>query len=163
MSIGKSDPGGRRPGYPFAYRWLVISGGSAMLLAVAVELVAVLGRLLALPLPGSIELVQVAVTVSGALGLVVATLHGSHAHVRLLLERLEPSCARRLQRCNRLAAALFFLLLAAGSAWLALDLWSSFEETEIWRVSYAPLRILVTLATLAVALLFLRASLRGAA
>lgn len=134
-----------------------------MLLAVAVELLAVIGRFLALPLAGSIELVQVVVTVSGALGLVVATLQRSHAHVRLLLERLSPAQTRLLQRANRAIAALFFLVLAAGSAWLARDLWPGFEETEIWRVPLAPLRVLVTLASLTVALLFLRSSLRGEA
>ncbi len=144
------------------YRWLIIAGGSAMLLAVAIELLAVAGRLLALPLPGSIELVQVAVTVSGIAGLVVATLHGSHAHVRLLLERLAPAQARLLVRVNQVLAALFFLLLTAGSAWLMLELWSGFEETEVWRVPYAPLRVLVTLGSLAVAAIFLRASLRSA-
>lgn len=149
------------PGKARWYRGLIITGGSAMLLAVAIELVAVAGRLLALPLPGSIELVQVAVTVSGTAGLVVATLHGSHAQVRLVLERLSPQRASRLVRINRALAALFFLLLAAGSAWLALDLWSGFEETEVWRVPYAPLRMLVTLGSLAVALLFLRSSLRS--
>lgn len=143
------------------YRWLVITGGSAMLIAVGVELVAVAGRVLALRLPGSIELVQVAVTISGVAGLLLATLHGSHAHVRLLLERLSAPAAARLQRVNRALAALFFLVLAAGSAWLALDLWQGFEETEVWRVPYAPLRILVTLGSIAVAFCFLRASLRS--
>jgi TRAP-type C4-dicarboxylate transport system permease small subunit len=147
-------------GNPRWYRWLVIAGGGAMLIAVAVELVAVVGRLLALPLPGSIELVQVVVTVSGAAGLVVATLHGSHAHVRLLLERLPAPRMQQVLRVNRLLAALFFLLLAAGSVWLTLDLWSGFEETEVWRFPYRPLRILVTLGSLAVAAGFVRASLR---
>jgi TRAP-type C4-dicarboxylate transport system permease small subunit len=151
----------RFAGNPLWYRWLIVAGGSAMLIAVAVELVAVVGRLLALPLPGSIELVQVVVTVSGAAGLVVATLHGSHAHVRLLLERLPAPRMQQVLRVNRLLAALFFLLLAAGSVWLTLDLWSGFEETEVWRFPYRPLRILVTLGSLAVAAGFVRASLRS--
>lgn len=143
------------------YRCLIIAGGSAMLVAVAIELLAVTGRLLALPLPGSIELVQVAVTVSGTAGLIVATLHASHAHVRLLLERLTSTQARKLVCVNQALAALFFLLLAAGSAWLMLELWPGFEETEVWRVPYAPLRVLVTLGCVAVAAIFLRSSLRS--
>jgi len=151
----------RSPGNSHWYRWLVVAGGGAMLIAVGVELLAVAGRLLALPLPGSIELVQVAVTVSGTAGLVVATLHGSHAHVRLLLERLPMPRMRQLVRFNRLLAALFFLVLAIGSAWLMLDLWAGFEETEVWRFPYRPLRVLVTLGSLAVAAFFLRASVRS--
>lgn len=138
------------------YRALVILGGTVMLIAVAVELLAVLGRLVSLPLPGSIELVQVAVTISGITALLVATLNGSHARVRLVLDRLSPLQARVMQRINLLLSATFFLLLCAGSAWLLLDLWQGFEESEIWRVPYRPLRILAVAGTLAVALVFLR-------
>lgn len=143
------------------YRGLVIVGGSVMLVAVAVELLAVLGRLLSLPLPGSIELVQVAVTISGITALLIATLHGSHARVRLVLDRLSPPLARLMHCSNALLSATFFLLLCVGSAWLLADLWQGYEESEIWRVPYRPLRLLAVAGTLAVALVFLR-SLREA-
>ena len=145
---------------PVWYRLLVIVGGSVMLIAVAVELLAVLGRLFSLPLPGSIELVQVAVTISGITALLIATLNGSHARVRLVLERLSPGQARLMNGINVLLSAVFFLLLCAGSAWLLLDLWNGFEESEIWRVPYRPLRVLAVAGTLGVALVFLNA-LRG--
>lgn len=138
------------------YRALVILGGSVMLIAVAVELLAVLGRLFSLPLPGSIELVQVAVTISGITALLVATLNSSHARVRLLLDRLSPAQARVMRCINLLLSASFFLLLSIGSAWLLLDLWQGYEESEIWRVPYRPLRLLAVAGTLAVALVFLR-------
>ena len=148
-----------KPRQQLWYRALVIAGGGVMLLAVAVELLAVLGRWLAMPLPGSIELVQVAVTVSSMLALLVATLNGGHARVRLLFDRLTPSQARALSILNALCSAAFFLLLCAGSTWLLLDLWEAHEESEIWRVPYQPLRVLVAAGTLGVACVFL-ASLR---
>lgn len=137
------------------YRALVICGGALMLVAVAVELLAVLGRLVGLPLPGSIELVQVAVTISGTCALLVATLHGSHARVRLVLDRLSAVQARLVNQGNALLSAVFFVLLCAGSIWLLVDLWDGFEESEIWFVPYPPLRLWVVLGTLAVALVFL--------
>lgn len=139
-----------------AYRTLVIAGGTCMLAAVAVEVVAVVGRFVGMPLPGSIELVQVLVTVSGTAALVIATLADSHARVRLILDRLLPSRAQALVRINQLLAAVFFLFLLAGSVWVAADMWSGHEQTEIWRVSYRPLRILVALGCLGVVVLFIR-------
>lgn len=141
------------------YRLLIACGGALMLVAVAVELLAVLGRLVGLPLPGSIELVQIAVTISGTCALLVATLHGSHARVRLVLDHLSATWLRVMNRANALCSAVFFLMFCAGSTWLMLDLWNGFEESEIWFVPYRPLRLWVILGTLAVALVFL-ASLR---
>jgi TRAP-type C4-dicarboxylate transport system permease small subunit len=141
---------------PRAYQWLIIIGGFALLGAMLVELLAVIGRHTGIPLPGSIELVQVLVAVSGSAALVVATINRSHAKVRLLKERL----GRAGDIFGTLLSALFFMLLCIASAWIAIELWSGFEESEIWHVPYRPLRILVCIATLAVAGLFLGLSLR---
>jgi TRAP-type C4-dicarboxylate transport system permease small subunit len=139
-----------------AYQWLIFIGGFALLIAVLVELIAVIGRHTGFPLPGSIELVQVLVTVSGTAGLVVATINHSHASVRLLKERL----GRAGDMLGALLSALFFLLLCIASTWIAIELWPGFEESEIWHVPYKPLRILVCIATLVVAGLFLGRALR---
>ncbi|HHX81383.1 MAG TPA: TRAP transporter small permease subunit [Pseudomonadaceae bacterium] len=145
------------------YKLLVLGGGLPMLAAVAIEVMAVLGRAITLPLPGSVELVQVLVLISGIMAMIVATLNGSHAKVRLILDRLNTTHANSLLRVNHVLASLFFLLLFIGSAWLLADLWAGFEESEVWQVPYRPLRILAVLGTLLVAGLFLRLSLRGEA
>ena len=150
-------------GHSLRYRLLVLAGGLPMLAAVAVEVLAVLGRAGPWPLPGSIEVVQVLILLSGMTAMVVATLNGSHARVRLLLDRLTDLRAGALTRLNYGLAALFFLLLFLGSAWLLFDLWGSQEESEIWRLPYRPLRILVASGCLLVALLFLWRCLRGRA
>lgn len=139
-----------------AYRAAVIAGGTALLGAMAVDFFAVIGRHTGLPLLGSIELVQLLIGIAGTMALVVATLHDSHAVVRLVLANVGAGTAALMQRCNRFGAAVFFLLLAAGSAWITLDLWHAHEETELWLLPLRPLRVLIVLALLTTSFLFLR-------
>jgi TRAP-type C4-dicarboxylate transport system permease small subunit len=138
------------------YQLVVIVGGFALLGAMAVDFVAVIGRQTGMPLLGSIELVQVLVGVSGAMALLVATLKDSHAVVRLLLANIQPRHAARLQRINALAAAMFFIVLTAGSAWILWELRHAHEETELLRLPLWPLRVLIVLALLVTSMLFLR-------
>ena len=146
-----------------AYQLAVILGGGALVGAMAVDFIAVIGRQTGTPLLGSIELVQVLVGVSGAMALVIATLNDSHALVRLLLANIAAARAALLQRINALAAALFFVALAAGSAWIMAELWNSHEETELLRLPLRPLRVLIVAALGVTAVLFLRKALRRSA
>ena len=50
----------------------------------------------------------------------------------------------------------FFLALAAGSAWIAWDMRDAAEQSELLGVPDLPLRLVVTLATLVIALLYAR-------
>lgn len=143
-----------------AYGFVVILGGGALLGAMAVDSLAVIGRHTGLPLLGSIELVQWLVGVSGAMALLVATLRDSHALVRLLLANIPAHHAALLQRINAVAAALFFAALTAGSAWIMREMWGGFEETELLRLPLAPLRLLIVIALGTTTLLFLRKALQ---
>ncbi len=58
---------------------LVIVGGGALLAAMAIDGLAVIGRHVGWPLLGSIEAVQAAVLVSGCVALLVATRARRHA------------------------------------------------------------------------------------
>lgn len=133
--------------------WL---GGGALLLAMSVDALAVVGRHIGIPLLGSIEIVQVAVLVAGATAMLIATLARVHATVHLLAERLPPRGRAVLACMNLLCAALFFASLLAGSFWIGLDLWAAQEESELLRLPYWPLRLFTVLAALLVALVFLR-------
>lgn len=139
-----------------AYQVIVIVGGGALVAAMGVDFVAVIGRQIGVPLLGSIELVQLMVGISGAVALLVATLNDSHAVVRLLLANIAAHHAAMLQRVNAFCATLFFLALTSGSAWILRDLWHSHEETELLQLPLRPLRILIVAALLATAALFLR-------
>ena len=129
---------------------LVWIAGGALLAAVAVDTLAMIGRQIAIPLIGSIEIVQAVVLFAASGGLIIATLDGAHARVNLVLERLSPLWRERVQRLHALAGVLLFAALLAGSAWIAADLWNGHEESELLRIPYRPLRmaLAVSLAVL---------------
>jgi len=133
--------------------WL---GGVALLLAVAIDTIAVIGRHVGLPLTGSIELMQAVILVSGALSIVVATVEQSHARVRLLVDKLSGNWRDIADRLSSALTMLFYLALLAGSAWLAADLWNGSEQSEWLGVPWRWLRLIANLCLLVAALALLR-------
>jgi TRAP-type C4-dicarboxylate transport system permease small subunit len=127
-----------------------ISGG-ALLGAVAVDSLAMLGRQIKLPLIGSIEIVEALVVVAAAGALIIATLDKAHARVNLLREHMPARWRGRSSRLNALGAALLFAALLAGTVWIAADLWGGHEQSELLHIPYRPLRV-VTAAAFAVLL-----------
>lgn len=142
---------------------LVWIGGGALLVAVAVDALAMIGRQIQVPLIGSIEIVQAVVLLAACGGLIIATLDGAHARVNVLLERLPALWRERLLKLHSLAAVLLFAALLTGTVWIAADLWNGHEESELLRIPYRPLRI-ATVVSLAVLLVlsFLGFTRRGA-
>ena len=130
-------------------RVLVVVGGGALLLAMAVDALAVVGRHTGIPLLGSIEIVQAAVLVSGGMALLMATLAGVHARVHLLVDRAPPLLRDVLARLGLACGAVLYLGL------LVADLWSGFEESELLRLPYRPLRVFTAAAAFALLLAFL--------
>jgi TRAP-type C4-dicarboxylate transport system permease small subunit len=129
-------------------RALVLAGGGALFVALAVDTLAMLGRHLRLPLLGSIEIVQAAVLVAACSALLVATTSHVHARVHLLLDRASPRVRQALQFFHGFCALVLAIALLLGSYWLTRDLWSGFEESELLHIPYRPLRV-ITLGTLA--------------
>jgi len=125
---------------------LLYIGGGALLLAMAVDASAVIGRHLGWNLRGSIELIRAAMLVASSCAVIMATLAGRHAKVHLLLNRLRPPerAIARLQ--GNALGVLFFVLLAVGGMWIAADLWNAHEESELLHIRYAPLRVLAIAA-----------------
>ena len=131
-------------------------GGAALLTAMSIDTLAVIGRYVGLPLRGSIELIQPMVLVSGSVGLVLATLAANHARVRLVIERLGASTRGMLKRLWEFSSLLFFLCLLAGSAWIAADLWNGHEVSELVGVPWRVLRLFANLCLLALCAISLR-------
>jgi TRAP-type C4-dicarboxylate transport system permease small subunit len=131
-----------------------ISGG-ALLIAMVVDTLAMLGRAFQLPLIGSIEIVQAVVLFAASGALIIATLDRAHARVSLLLNRLPAPWRQRFESFFSVAAAVLFAALLAGSVWIAADVWSGYEESEILRIPYRPLRLAVVLALIALVVLAL--------
>jgi TRAP-type transport system small permease protein len=143
------------------YRAIVGIGGFALLAAMGLDVIAVLGRYTGIPLLGSIELVQVMIAVAGAVALLITTLQGGHARVRLVLARLQASTQAWVSRVDDLLTAVFFLVLAIGCAWIMLEMWNSHEESELWRLPYRPLRVLVVTTLFATTLIVVCKAWRG--
>jgi TRAP-type C4-dicarboxylate transport system permease small subunit len=138
------------------WKWLFYLGGIALLFAMAVDAVAVAGRHIGIPLPGSIELVQAAILVASSAAILSATLADKHARVHLVMDRLKGRPLAALKRIQAAFSVLFFCALAAGSIWIFLDLWGGYEESEVLHSPFAPLRIVCIVSVLGVAFSFLR-------
>lgn len=123
-------------------------GGIALLLAVGIDTIAVIGRHVGFPLTGSIELMQPVILISGALALVVATIEQSHARVRLLVDKLSAGWRDVADRFSDALTLLFFLALLVGSVWLAADLWNGYEQSEWLGVPWWTLRFIANLCLL---------------
>lgn len=134
--------------------WLFYLGAAGLLLAMAVDAVAVVGRHIGWPLLGSIELVQAAILVASSTAMLSATLAGKHATVHMLMDRLSVGPRAVLQKIHAFLCALFFLALACGGIWIASDLWHGYEESEVLHIPFMPLRVISIIAVLGVALTF---------
>lgn len=129
-------------------------GAAGLLIAMAVEAVAVAGRQLGIPLHGAIEIIQAAILLTASVSMVSATLAKSHAVVRLVITRLPTTPKRRLQRFADLLAAVFFAALAVAAIWLAIEHWGAHEESELLHLPFRPLRAVVCLALIVIAAVF---------
>jgi len=131
-------------------------GGAGLLLATAADALAVAGRHTGFHLLGSIELVQAAVVLLGTSAMLIATIVGGHASVHILTQRLSRNAAARLARLAAVVSGLTFLAVAAGSAWVASDLWNGFEQTELLHIPLRWLRAIWVVFALLIALRFFR-------
>jgi TRAP-type C4-dicarboxylate transport system permease small subunit len=138
------------------WRWIFNLGAFSLLLAMAVDTLAVVGRHIGIPFPGSIEMVQAAILLASSAAILSATLANKHARVHLVMDRIKGKPLAVLRRVQTAVSALFFCALAAGSIWIFVDLWGGFEESEVLHIPFAPLRIVSIVTVLGVAFGFLR-------
>ena len=137
-------------------------GAAGLLLVMLIETVAVIGRHVRIPLLGALELAQAAIVPAACAAMVIASLAGTHAVVHLVTERVPPHLRGALNRASSFLAALFFAALAFAAAWLTLDFWSSFEESDVLHIPFRPLRVIVAISAAALSVIFLnRAFPRG--
>jgi len=136
-------------------------GAAGLLSVMAIEAVAVAGRHLRTPLLGALEMAQAAIVPAACASMVIASLAGAHATVHLLTERLPQHVRAGMARASALLAALFFTALAVSAGWLTAEFWNSFEQTDVLRIPFRPLRVLVTLCAGTLAIIFFVRALRG--
>jgi TRAP-type C4-dicarboxylate transport system permease small subunit len=136
------------------YGVLFYIGAGGLLIAMTVEAIAVAGRQIGVPLLGALEIIQTAILLAASAAMLSATLADAHATVRLLVERLSPAAQNWLHRGALLVASLLFGCLAVAAGWLTIDAWSEFEHSELLRIPYRPLRLIVVVMTSAIAIVF---------
>ena len=137
----------------------IVAGSLALLGAMSVEALAVLGRHTGRPFIGSIELVQACVVVATSSAIVGATVLKAHASVHLLTERLGATARTLLGRFADLLSAAVFAAFAGGSIWIAAELWFGDERTPLLRLPLAVLRAFWCASALLTAVLFLISAL----
>jgi TRAP-type C4-dicarboxylate transport system permease small subunit len=131
-------------------------GSGGLVLAMAVETIAVLGRHAGIPLLGALEIIQACILLMASTAMLSATMNQGHATVTLLTSRVGDGTRRMLRALANLLSALFFISLTAGVLWLAVDTWSDHEQSELLHIPFRPLRIVSLVAGSAIALIFLR-------
>ena len=131
-------------------------GSAGLLCMMVVETAAVVGRHVGLPVMGALEIVQAAIIPAACASMLIATQRGAHAAVHMLTGRLPHSARRWIEGAGAALASLFFVAMCGGAAWLAVEYWNSYEQSEVLHIPFRPLRALIALtgAALAVAFLF---------
>lgn len=131
-----------KPSWPGFLRHAALGiGAVALLLAMATDALAVAGRHIGFTFLGAIEIFEACVVVAATSAIVIATIDGTHARVRILLEQVGKRTARGLDRAADAVGAVIFLVLIAGSIWLAADLWNGHEVTEVLNLPVRWLRV----------------------
>jgi TRAP-type C4-dicarboxylate transport system permease small subunit len=148
---------------PERYGVLFYLGAGGLLGAMSIEAIAVTGRQIGVPLLGALELIQTAILIAASVAMLSATIVDGHATVKLLVERLSPRTQAWLHRIALLVSAAFFACLAFSAGWLTLESWGEYEHSELLRIPYLPLRIIVVVTTTAITLVLAYKALRPVA
>lgn len=138
------------------YRMAIWFGGLALLAAAMIDSCAVVARNANMGIHGSIELIQAAVLIAGAIGLVVAIGSRTYARVHLLTERASASGKIWMERVAILMVAIFFLCILGGSSWIAADLWGGQELSEVMGVPWRWMRLFANLCFVIACLIAIR-------
>ena len=139
---------------------LFFIGAGGLLAMMLVETAAVIGRHIGAPVMGALEIVQFAIVPAACASMLIATLQGAHAAVHMVLERMPQAAQDWARRLGSVLAGLCFAALSGGSAWLALEYWNAFEQTEVLHLPLRPLRVLITIAAAALTVVFFHRALR---
>lgn len=129
-------------------------GAGGLLTMMVIETAAVIGRHIGMPVTGALEIATAAIVPAACAAMLIATLQGAHASVHMLTDRMPQSLQRPVLRMGSVLAGLCFTTLCAGSAWLSVEFWNSYEQTEVLHIPFRPLRAAVTLAAACLALVF---------
>jgi TRAP-type transport system small permease protein len=162
VSPGPSDQSSPPAPTGFIGRIAFIVGSVGLLAAMSADALAVLGRHIGLPLLGSIEIVQASVVLLASAAMVGTTLSNKHARAHLLVDRLSTRGRRWLLAGSDAISAAVFFWFAAGSLWIALELWHGHEHSELLHIPWSWLRFIWITSSLLIGMVFLIRAIRRA-
>jgi TRAP-type C4-dicarboxylate transport system permease small subunit len=137
-------------------------GAAGLLAVMVIEVIAVIGRHIRVPLLGALELAQAAIVPAACASMIIASMTGAHAAVHLVTERMPEPLRHSLSPLSAILSGVFFSGLAVASCWLTHEFWDSFEETDVLHIPFRPLRLIVSACAVALALSFFHRGLRRA-
>lgn len=129
------------------------AGAGALSLTMILVAASALGRRFGVPLPGTVEIVEVLVLVAAAAGIVVATLERAHASARLIVDHLPPAYRRMVEVVGIVLGIVFCVAMAVGNSWLLHDVWGLHEASHLLGIPIVPFRILFVITLIVTALL----------
>lgn len=162
VSPGPSNQSSQQAPTGFIGRIAFVVGSVGLLAAMSADALAVLGRHVGLPLLGSIEIVQASVVLLASAAMVGTTLSDKHARAHLLVDRMSARGRRWLLAGSNAISAVVFFWFAAGSLWIALELWHGHEHSELLHIPWSWLRFIWIASSLLIGGVFLVRALRRA-
>lgn len=103
--------------------------------------VSVIGRHIKIPVPGSVEIVEMLIVIVASTGILFSTVHKSHAAAKLFVERLPKNIANVFERIGYFIGAFLMVIITLGSLGLLFDVWSLHEETHLLKIPIVPFRL----------------------
>jgi len=150
-----------REGSSLLLQVFFLAGSAGLLLAMATDAVAVLGRHTGFALLGSIEIIQAAVVVLASASMIYASRGDFHARIRILVDRVSDSTKGRFGTIANIVSVLYFILLAVGCVWVCVETWPDHERTELLHIPFRWLRLLLALSVVLMGGFFARRLLGG--
>ena len=137
-----------------------VLGCIALAVTTFLIVISVIGRHTQIPLPGSVEMVEVLIVIIGSTSLLVATFDNTHASAKLFINRLSEQRKIVVEKIGFFLGACFSLALLIGTIWIALDYWSTREATHLLGIPIMPFRLLFALSLLLVSWILMRRLLK---
>jgi len=131
-------------------------GCAALVMSTLLIVISVIGRHTEIPLPGSVEMVEILIVIIGSTALLAATFDNTHASAKLFTNRLSPQMKIAVEKIGLLMGALFVIALLIGTLWIVVDYWSAHEATHLLGIPVIPFRLLFALALLFMAWILVR-------
>ena len=128
-------------------------GAAALILLLVLTITNILFRLGGLILSGSYELAEMIIPVVAVSAILIATLHGAHVAVDLVVDQLSERMRRRTAILVTLCGAAYWAAMTYASAGIAAANTRLGEYTELFSLPIAPLRWLWVFISSSVALI----------